>query len=734
MGKILAEHLDLDIGIYLFSTDGSLSDSASEVSLEETITGELERQKEPRMERSRKIDSSKMGSSGPAGPFGMGSQMGSAFRIQESSSEQTCELVHASSESLVIPDRISLHNPDKEGWEGSWWLVYFEADKVHFGYIAIRTNTEPQFVSTRKMIILHDTNATVELPETHVTVDTNLENKSYFHDIVLDIVEHFEVTMTQILSTERNKNLIRELEEKNNILNKSRQENKMAMQQSREWLSVMSHEIRTPLFAIYSLSDLLTEKFTSEDADILNSVVLIKNSAKHLSDLVNNILDFSKLEQNQVSFESVEMNIRELVEDAVSINVRNDLRNYPQTCIFIDDSVPAIVKGDPLRVKQIFVNIVNNAVKFTPDEGNIQVYVRCRIIPESRLVLEADIVDTGIGIKDADVHKIFKQYSQTDASITRKFGGSGLGLSICQKLCNLMEGNIVFRANSPEGTVFTFHVVLDTFEGEQPKKVQVHEKVSEINVKVLDDLEISKQCTTTALSRMGMKHVSQTEELSSILRGNEMYLVNVRSKSVMGDIDAFKNMLEKNDRNIIIHTNPYVKKSLGLQCKFEVLGPIVGSELLTVVEGSAQERGIVHLEKKHAERNLNPLNMHILVAEDNSVNQIVIKKMLTRFGVTADFANDGQEAVEMYLSKRENRYRIVLMDIMMPVMDGYTATRKIREISKDPMDPFIIALTANVFWEDKLKATECGMNDFLTKPVKLEVLYNLLKKSKLSLL
>ena len=634
---------------------------------------------------------------------------------------------------LVCPDSISCINDESEnlGFSGYWKLHPFNGgDDDHLGCIALETVQVSHITTGRNMQFDHEEDSLLRL--TDATVSINMTDQPYCDDIILDIVEHFESNLVQALAKEKNDGLIVALTKQNEALKRSRFENQELAKESRDWLSVMSHEMRTPLFAILSLSELILAKKDNTDKESYASLQLIQSSAQHLSEIINNVLDFSKLEEKGQYHldDTVTFNIRDVVSDALSINVRNDRRMYPRTCMSFSDSVPQEIIGDALRVKQIILNLVSNSIKFTPDEGYVAVDVDLKLIDQGLGHLNIRVVDTGIGIKPEDRGKIFKEYSQTDATITRKFGGTGLGLSICKRLCKLMDGDIDFEPNEQQGTVFIATISVKIPPQKRNSRIcamELPDSVKAWKVLVVDDLTVSGECTRKHLQNvLGILDVCISETFMG-QESKDLYIVNVRSESVIKNQSSFEIFLQQQHDRVILQGNPYVKQILTCSSSYEILGPVIPRELCDMVKSIAETAGLLKLVH-HDTSASQDLKLHVLVAEDNAINQTVLRKMLAKMKVTADFADNGHIALAKY-SESPDKYRIILMDIMMPVMDGYSASKAIRKLSASPKIPYIIALTANAFWEDKVKAMEAGMNDFVTKPANFKSLYDALVKA-----
>lgn len=649
--------------------------------------------------------------------------------------EKICKRVSYLPENLQCPDKVEWENVDTKEFVNEWWLIQFNTFIEDFkGYIAIRMKPNTDRVIPRKNIIINfndnsfGNDVCVNLDDSRV----DISRKSYVDDIILDIIEHFESSLIQAVSTEMREMYIEKLKQHNEALVKSRQEGKMVVKQSRDWLSVMSHEMRTPLFAVESLAQLLLEKCPKSDRDTYTSLELINVSAINLSEIINNILDYSKFENNDYVLDNVAFDIRDIVTESVSINVRNEKRCYPQVCIFINDNVPECLTGDALRVRQLIVNLVSNAVKFTNDEGCIDVKVSCIFLDKNDVMLSVKVLDTGIGIKKNDHDKLFKQFSQSDASITRKYGGSGLGLSICKKICEIMGGEIGFYDNTPEGSVFHFSVKLDVKKSKIKTYNQLH-AIYNWRIHIIDDSKSFIECVKLQLKSLGFQRITSGNSLTD--NEKDLYILNTRCKNVSANTETTQNFI--NNNKVILYTVLYIKSLVNLQCKYELLQPLILKELADRIETLAIDNGFIQKSNEKSiftgEQISQLVNFRILVAEDNIINQKVIVRILKKFNTEADFANDGKEAVEKYKqSLSENKpYNVILMDIMMPEMDGYTATSHIRKLEKNVKEPWIIALTANAFWDDKVKAEEAGMDDFVTKPAKIDTLRSALKNAKI---
>ncbi|NOU52125.1 response regulator [Pseudoalteromonas sp. JBTF-M23] len=540
---------------------------------------------------------------------------------------------------------------------------------------------------------------------------------SVFHNKNLQTTELFE----------RTKDLVIEQKELNNELAAKQKEAEQATASKSLFLANMSHEIRTPMNGIIGLIELLkTSNLSSEQRECIDK---IDYSSGVLMAVINDILDFSKIEAGKLDIEEKEFELDKMLDNILaSVSLRAAEKNLYFRCI-TPTEVSHLV-GDEVRITQIILNLCNNAIKFT-SLGGVELRVSTYDSATGEVILGIDVEDSGIGMTQQHQHEVFEQFSQADVSTSRKFGGTGLGLTIVKQLCELMNGSVSVHSEIDKGSIFSVLLKLrpatSHLENKLPKehnfKVSVvcHHQ-SDKTTRIISEYFAVNQCEVTYLVHENLSDITQ-QQLS------ELYLVlilnNEMSKSLcLSDIASLQHysaglcvIIDKRDAVLLTRAG-IARDTLVLEMPFTY-----GTFYNYICKLFKQESQRLH-NSVEADAELN-LKGHVLLVEDNAVNQMVAEKLLTSLGLQADIAEDGRQAVNK-LSNTPYAYDLVLMDIQMPVMDGFNATQYIRNELK--LNLPICGLSANAMSEDYDKAIACGMDNFITKPIEIDKLKVVLRQ------
>ncbi|MFV1883095.1 MAG: response regulator [Balneola sp.] len=536
------------------------------------------------------------------------------------------------------------------------------------------------------------------------------------------------------------------LEKKNELLKheiEQRKETEKALVEAKEqaeigaraktqFLSTMSHEIRTPLNAVIGMSGLLSDtELNNEQQDFVNT---INKSGENLLGIINNILDYAKIESGKLDLEEVEFSPAFLIEDVLDLVSATEANKKIELLYNIDEKVPDYVLGDSTRVQQVMVNLVRNAIKFT-EEGEIVIFANAKKESEGYLKLHFEVKDTGIGIPRDKQQKLFQSFSQVDASTTRRFGGTGLGLAICKRLVELMGGEIFVKSEPGTGSSFTF--TIDVRKSEKKLTVRNPENLKGKNIFILDDNDTNLFILKAQCEKAGMQVKTFKDPLkvcSSVLSLKDFDLgildMHMPDKNGVEVAEAIRERYSKTELPLVLLSSIMDLGSIEERKKFNLYltKPIKQTHLyhnLERVFGDVE--GVLRSKEKENVQSFDVgKKLKILLAEDNAINQKVASKMLERLGQTCDVAGNGIEAVQMC---RLINYDLVFMDMEMPEMDGLEATKMLIKIEDDLKKlPTIIAMTANAMEEDRKRCLEAGMHDFLPKPVKMEAMQEVLTK------
>jgi signal transduction histidine kinase/CheY-like chemotaxis protein len=519
-----------------------------------------------------------------------------------------------------------------------------------------------------------------------------------------------------------------ERDEREHALEDARKNSDIANRTKSEFLANMSHEIRTPMNGVIGMAELILETELDDDQVIYAETIAKSGSA--LLTIINDILNFSKIEAGKMELEPAPFNLQTALEDVVTLLSPKAVEKGVEVTLRYAPELPTMFEGDVGRIRQIVTNVAGNAVKFTLD-GYVYIDVNGRNSGDTTY-LQISVTDTGIGIPNDQISKVFNEFEQVDSAATRKFEGTGLGLAISTRLMRLMGGKISATSVPDEGSVFTISLPLpntDVFEDRSPTEPI---DMAGLNVLVVDDLALNRHILNERLSSWGVQ-VTLAESGPAALRclevedaeGNGFDLVIQDYQ--MPEMDG-KELAERIRAHPKYATLPLiilssVEQPMDLKTRQEIgqceliLKPIRSTQLRTVIS-RALSLGRQPVEKTTEE--VEPLTelgrINILIAEDNKTNQLVVKTMLKKTPANIIFTENGLETIERYKEKAPD---VILMDMSMPVMDGMEATYHIRQIEDEGglRHCPIIALTANAMASDRERCINVGMDDFLSKPI-----------------
>jgi signal transduction histidine kinase/CheY-like chemotaxis protein len=487
------------------------------------------------------------------------------------------------------------------------------------------------------------------------------------------------------------------------------------------FLANMSHEIRTPLNGIVGFTELL--KDTELHDEQREFIEIIEKSSENLLEIINNILDLSKIESNKLEIEDIAFNPLEEFESAVEVYAVRASEKHIDLGCFIDPSLERPLKGDPTKIKEVIINLLSNAVKFTNSGGAVNVDVRrVESDEEGRARIRFQVKDSGIGVTSEQKSRIFEAFGQADTSITRKYGGTGLGLTISSRFVELMGGKLDLESHPGEGTMFFFALSFDEIE---TLNEPIKGSFSNINA-VIHESKTKKKIQTTYLKEyldyLGVSYTTfnEVDELKMLERQVNYDLLFVDNDYTTDDeLIAFA---ASNEQTVLITKSYYMRKidSMGLDLFKVLYEPLNGSKIRSVLETydaeSFNDRKQKTTRRKKFDEKSCRFAASVLVAEDNIINQKLIRRTLEDLGLTVTVANNGLEAFE----KRKNgHYDLIFMDIQMPVLDGMEATQEILDFEEDYDQHHvpIIALTANALKGDRERFMGVGMDEYTTKPL-----------------
>ncbi len=504
------------------------------------------------------------------------------------------------------------------------------------------------------------------------------------------------------------------------------------------FLANMSHEIRTPMNGILGFMELLGEtELSTEQQDYVQEA---HSASEILLYLINDILDFSKIEAGKLSMEEIPFRVRTVVEDAVSLQAPRAREKGLEMHTLIKSNVPDEVVGDPARMRQILNNLLSNAVKFT-HRGEILAIVETVKESPDQIEIGFEVSDSGIGIAPGDIEKLFQPFTQADASTTRKYGGTGLGLAISYELVRLMEGTIQVESKLGQGSKFYFTACFKPGLHKDTLPLE-HVELKGARILIVDDNSSNRKIIRTYLEEAQclVEESDNAEKAVTILLSSvalqpfDIVIVDFQMPGMNGyDLaTALKAMPSTRDIHLIMLTSAAQKGDAKRAQEYGFSGyltkPVKRDDLLkciSIVLGLKTENSINDLlvTRYTVKDNPVPARPKFLLVEDNEMNQKIIVKMLEKRGMYCDVACSGAEALK---ALQEKEYDLVFMDCQMPEMDGYETTARIRQLEGKERHTIIVAMTANAMEGDRDKCLQAGMDDYISKPVDFQLLFNII--------
>lgn len=467
-----------------------------------------------------------------------------------------------------------------------------------------------------------------------------------------------------------------------------------------EFIATISHEVRTPMNGVLGSAQLLLD--TPLNDNQINYVNTINHSGKTLLEILNNILDYSKIEANKLSLELVDFNIEELIEECVDFFAVTSVQSNVDLYINIHQDTPKIIRSDPLRIKQVLLNLISNAFKFT-NKGQIIIRVLPANNSKNKLLIEVE--DSGSGLSYEQQRLLFQPFVQVDSSSTRAKGGTGLGLAICKKLAILLGGEIGIHSLAGEGSTFWFTIDLFSIEKNEVRHLPNY------TVLTLLGNNYQQKIIQTQLQYLGITIVEQHQ------------ITQINSLKGSSNIAVFTNEKNLNQalgygispENIIV-INGVKKDQYRTVCS-----PFYATKLHNALLASLNPNPVKSNLKVAPNKALDFSYLKVLAVDDNNVNRMIIRKMLSKYSIQADIATGGLEALSLIKEKAKSpqQYDLILMDIEMPIKDGYSTSKEIRQFEETSNIPpcCIIAVSAHSMKESRNKAFASGMNGFLSKPI-----------------
>jgi signal transduction histidine kinase/DNA-binding response OmpR family regulator len=511
-----------------------------------------------------------------------------------------------------------------------------------------------------------------------------------------------------------------------------------------DFLSNMSHEMRTPMNAIIGMTSIAKNSFSIERKDYC--LKKIEEASIHLLAVINDILDMSKIEANRFELSPVEFDFEKMLQKVVDIiNFQVD-KKQQKFSVHIDPRIPRYLVGDDQRLAQVITNLLGNAVKFTPEQGAINLETRLVKEEEGLCTIQVEITDTGIGISEEQQSRLFMSFEQAESSTSRKFGGTGLGLAISKRIVELMGGRIRIKSALGQGSTFSFTVQVKAGQGARQILMGAGVDWSNVRIMAVDDSPETRMYFTTTVQGFGAScdAAASAEEAMELIKRKGRYdicFIDWQMPGVNGI--ELSRMIKKDSggKTVVVMISAAEWDVIGAEAKEAGVDkflskPLFPSSIADCINQCLGLDNLVAVEKAQKDTMESFAGRRILLAEDVVINREIVLSLLEPASLVIDCAENGMEAVKLF-SEAPDSYDMIFMDVQMPEMDGYEAARCIRAIEKDRREKQglgfssgipIVAMTANVFQEDIKKCLDAGMNAHVGKPLDLAEVLDVLRQ------